>query len=555
MRTRSAVTNLVAMATSALVLVSGCTAMTAGHPTGAGATGGSGGGSTTGSTTAPIQKPSTDNLSDVAKDLLAAVKATPWPMQSVDFATPLTTVRLADDAAVTKTVGPAGGDVSLTADGVTYTLQLPKDALLFDTAITLTPITSIGAFNDLPDGTLHGVDMQPHGLQLAAMAQLEITGLPQQDVLGFAYTGAGFDLRPAPIVPDPDRTAVYVSHFSGGGVGPFGAVSEALKNAGLDTGPSATAARRSADVHNKKPGSSRDQPGDLFQEMIDQINKLISVASRECGEEFSSRLDALNWISASYELAHDPSLTDAERSDSTLKASVRGLVDRLLACWDPTRNCTSAAPGVIRALQGIKALLVRWQSIDGAAASAAKRSVGDMAYCAAGGWADYEYHDGKGTTITVQLDLRIQKSPGGWDSIDERSHYTVTQQTVSYGSCPYSLYGHSKFSFADQPPGSEITPSFRVGVIDHMSIAIDVNPVYYVKWQDCTGSHDAWEGSLALGCNPDGTGSDALLGIQMVDYENLYSLDCNDPSVDATVTGMVWFDSAMDDLIPPDLWD
>ncbi|MBN9611053.1 MAG: hypothetical protein BGO26_16945 [Actinobacteria bacterium 69-20] len=545
MRTRSAVTKLVAMVTSALVLVSGCTAMTAGHPTGTGATGGS----NSGSTTAPTQKPSEGNLSDVAKDFLAAVKATPWPIRSVDFAAPLTTVGLADDDAVTKTVGPAGGDVSLTASGVTYTLHLPKDALVFDTAITLTPITSIGAFKDLPDGTLHGVDMQPHGLQLAAMAQLEITGLPQQDVLGFAYTGAGFDLRPAPIVPDPDRTAVYVSHFSGGGVGPFGAVSEALKNAGLDTGPTADAARKTADIHNKKPGSSLDQLADLFTEMVGHLRKLSQAANDKCGEVVLD-MDVMDWLTA-------PFVTpEGTRTDD--KALVRGLVDTLVSCWGERWHdgCITPSPAMIRELQAIKALLIRWKALDQAAVRTGKRNIGDSAYCNGGGTINYKYND-RGSSITARIDLSFDESADGTGLLLERSYYEIGERTVGSDSqCPSLQTGYGAFRFDETPPGSEVAPSIGFNQADDDHVAMVVNPIYYVKSHSCNSDVEGWEAGLALGCSPDGSTPDSLIGTYAPDlHKTVILFECDDPADHAKTSGILILGNAIDRIIPPSLWD
>lgn len=46
----------------------------------------------------------------------------------------------------TATLGPLGGRLSATAaDGTRYTLEVPADALAADTAISLTPITSLGS--------------------------------------------------------------------------------------------------------------------------------------------------------------------------------------------------------------------------------------------------------------------------------------------------------------------------------------------------------------------------------------------------------------------------
>lgn len=501
----------------------------------------------------PAQQVNTDGLPDFAKNLVEQVANTPWPIRPADTTAPLSAVTVDADRAVTQTIGPSGGEIAVTTGDVTYTLRLPADALVFDTAITLTPIVTIGGL-DLPDGTLHGVDLQPHGLQLGAMADLEITGISDA-VLGFAYSDAGLDLRPAPIAPDPDRLAVYVSHFSGAGVGPFAALGDALGRLPSSSGPAADLARGSAQVHNKAPGTTVDQLSDLYAQMLRQLDELRLQAAGDCQMDISMGMDAYTWVELDV-----GSGIDGDRDSASLKAAIRGMVDSLVSCWDDPTNggCIVPSPGMIRQLQGIKALLVRWQALDEAASATGKRAVGDYAYCSATGWTDYSYSGDEGhSSITASLTLKLESKSGQLEAIEERSSYTIGVRSSGYQpDCPSTTVGYGSFGFDELPPGSEIPPTVEVDRYDEDHVAVMVGPVYHFVAVDCHDTTDGWEGGLLLACNPDGTGADSLIGT-FVDGsdDGIVSFECDDPSLDAKTTGLMLLSNAMDEIIPPGLWD
>ena len=115
-----------------------------------------------------------------------------------------------------------GGAVSATgADGTTYTLTVPPDALRSEVTITMTPLSRI---DGLPfgDGTALAVQLEPSGLQLDAYASLDIVSAtapsPSEQIL-FGYQGSGEDLSLA--LPDlaTDGIRILLDHFSGYGVG------------------------------------------------------------------------------------------------------------------------------------------------------------------------------------------------------------------------------------------------------------------------------------------------------------------------------------------------
>lgn len=142
------------------------------------------------------------------------------------------TSTLQDDRAVTETAYPhEAKTISATAaDGTTYTLVIPVDALLGQQEITMTPLAAVP---DLPlsDGVVAGVQLEPHGLMLLKPAELTITRPAESGGLGplarqtaflFHEDGADFHLYPmgAPEASDDQNTVrLSLTHFSTPGIG------------------------------------------------------------------------------------------------------------------------------------------------------------------------------------------------------------------------------------------------------------------------------------------------------------------------------------------------
>jgi hypothetical protein len=110
-----------------------------------------------------------------------------------------------------------GGSVQATgADGTVYTLTIPADALLFDTTITMTPLTGVAGL-DSPDGQPLGVQLEPDGLRFLNFATLTFSppeGARRQ-AFAFSYHGNGAELHRVPLTPDPNILEVKLLHFSG----------------------------------------------------------------------------------------------------------------------------------------------------------------------------------------------------------------------------------------------------------------------------------------------------------------------------------------------------
>ena len=114
-----------------------------------------------------------------------------------------------------------GGVISATAaDGTLYKLEIPADALLKETLIGLTPVTSISS---MPFGSeqTYAVQLSPEGLFLQNFAILTITPaveIPIGEQIMFGYQGIGSDLLLAAPVADSSEIKINVLHFSGYGV-------------------------------------------------------------------------------------------------------------------------------------------------------------------------------------------------------------------------------------------------------------------------------------------------------------------------------------------------
>ncbi len=130
-------------------------------------------------------------------------------------------VALDADRTVEALIPVEGGTITATgADGTVYTLEIPSDALLNETTISMTPVSSIA---DMPFGgeQTYAVQLSPEGLLLQNYAILTITPaeeIPLAEQIFFGYKEEGEDLILAAPVVDSTEIKIYVLHFSGNGV-------------------------------------------------------------------------------------------------------------------------------------------------------------------------------------------------------------------------------------------------------------------------------------------------------------------------------------------------
>jgi len=139
-------------------------------------------------------------------------------------AQPLTVSTTLDQTRSTRVhVTTDGGTVTATgADGTRYTLTIPKDALLADQDITLTPIATIDGQAIGSGGPAAAVQFEPEGLRLLTPATLRIDPakpIPLEDQVAVGWHGAGQDTHLEPLDPKSSAIVLSIVHFSGVGVG------------------------------------------------------------------------------------------------------------------------------------------------------------------------------------------------------------------------------------------------------------------------------------------------------------------------------------------------
>jgi len=111
-----------------------------------------------------------------------------------------------DEMVTTALIGSKGGVLSATdTKGVNYLLEIPENALLLETEVSMTPLVDIT--NWPLDGNLHaGVHLEPDGWLLYEPAMLTITlpNTPSSDLaqVGFGFNGMGEEFHLTTVYPD-----------------------------------------------------------------------------------------------------------------------------------------------------------------------------------------------------------------------------------------------------------------------------------------------------------------------------------------------------------------
>jgi hypothetical protein len=119
----------------------------------------------------------------------------------------------------TETIGPEGGKIEVVVtDGLNYLFTIPKNFLLAETKITMTPIASLTS--PMLERFTAGVQFEPNGLMFPGIAWLEISGGVFTDKLvGINYEGDGEEVALSWAELDGSTMRIPVSHFSGAGAG------------------------------------------------------------------------------------------------------------------------------------------------------------------------------------------------------------------------------------------------------------------------------------------------------------------------------------------------
>ena len=148
---------------------------------------------------------------------------------AIDFSAPgksrNVTVQLDKKKTATKVIPSSGGSMSLTsADGSSFTLDIPAEALDADTEITMTAVKSLDGA-PLDNNTPTAVQLEPSGLFFKEIATLTIVPakeIPIKQQIIFGYEGDGHDYHLAPVDPKSKEIKVKLIRFSGAGVGSGG---------------------------------------------------------------------------------------------------------------------------------------------------------------------------------------------------------------------------------------------------------------------------------------------------------------------------------------------
>jgi hypothetical protein len=111
----------------------------------------------------------------------------------------------------------AGGTISATgADGTSYTLVVPPNALFDAVTVRMTPVTAIEG-SPLSGGLVGAVQLEPAGLRLADVATLAVVPVQAIDAattVGFGTEHAGTDFHLLPGSLAGPALVLHLSHFS-----------------------------------------------------------------------------------------------------------------------------------------------------------------------------------------------------------------------------------------------------------------------------------------------------------------------------------------------------
>jgi hypothetical protein len=131
-------------------------------------------------------------------------------------------VQLDESRAVSKDVSTSGGTVTaVSSNGTVFTLTIPKDALLSQSTITMTPVTAIDGL-PLSGGLAGAVNLTPAGLRLFDLATLSVappTPVAVADEITVGWRGSGQEFFLYPPVMSGSAISMKLTRLGGYGVG------------------------------------------------------------------------------------------------------------------------------------------------------------------------------------------------------------------------------------------------------------------------------------------------------------------------------------------------
>ncbi len=212
------------------------------------------------------------------------------PSNPIDLA-----VSLQNDQRVEEDIPLEGGTLSVSAaDGTTFTLEIPSDALTNATRIAMQPVASI---TGLPFGgeQTYAVQLEPEGLAFNNFVTLTITPpqeLPIDQQITFSYKADGKDMALATPVVDAREIKIKLLHFSGYGVtkGLLADIEPVRNRLGGDAEArlqsaiaADLAAERQRQMLGGKPGDVSTKFSDFFKQFEEQVIKpRVAAAGESC---------------------------------------------------------------------------------------------------------------------------------------------------------------------------------------------------------------------------------------------------------------------------------
>jgi hypothetical protein len=242
-------------------------------------------------------------------------------------ASPLGTLTFAEDPegaqAATIPAGTGGVITATGADGTTFTLTVPANALDADTQITVVPLTNVAGIPS--DQPISAAMLKPDGLQFITPATLEITpadAIPQDHQVMFQASQSGTEITLATVDPASKVMIMDVPHFSVGGAASvtdavfrefaLEAVDDAFGRAQHIFNATLGEARRKALLGVEDPGGVDTEAEAAWNDAVDALAAAVAQAGGDCAatEHLSRQILGMERQRQLLGLEDDPALSE-----------------------------------------------------------------------------------------------------------------------------------------------------------------------------------------------------------------------------------------------------
>ncbi len=246
---------------------------------------------------------------------------------------------------VSQAVPTTGGTLTKTVNGTTYTLSIPKDALLFETTISMTPISRASPMGH--STFVAGVQLQPDDLVLYKSLTLTITpptAIPVDRQMSWASQDDGTDLHGYPLSLTTRDLVFDVVHFTDYYVSEVDAIPVVDPGQTPATSESQLEQEAQQLVQDERARVLAGLPGDpdfgpklveLMKEYYDVvIGPKLGLAGQDCNEAQYIIPKALAWEHMTAILGASETFAD---QDNAITAAHLAALDH---CWSvATRPC------------------------------------------------------------------------------------------------------------------------------------------------------------------------------------------------------------------------